>query len=137
MSEQTETVETKEKINHILICLGVLGAVQENDLLTWDTDGNPNIQYRGPFRPIRRYYTGQSRSNNIVQLNTVIYDAINIFHEDETNSNRIKQALLNSTHGLKNLMKTYSADQHNVQALNVLHEDIINLESEITYTDSH
>ena len=130
MSEQDQDSEYKENINHILICLGVIGAVQEYDMLTWDASCNPNIQYYGPLRPLRRYWTNQSRYDNIRHLNTVIYNAIEIFSNNEDNSTRIKPALLNCTHGLKNLMKTYGNDQLVVQALNVMHENIINLENE-------
>lgn len=128
-NEDEETDMHNENLNHILICLGVIGAVEEYDMLTWDASGSPNIQRYGPFRPVRRYWTNQSRYDNIRQLNTVIYNAIEIFSDDEDNSTRIKPALLNSTHGLKNLMKTYKDDQLVVQALSVMHENIINLEN--------
>lgn len=116
------------KFNHLLISLGVISSLQENDLLSWDSSCSPNIQFYGPFRPLRRYWTRQSRADNIQNLNRIIYDAINLYKENDMNSFRIKQALLESTHGLKNLMKTYSTDHQIVQAIYVLHQDIINLD---------
>ena len=136
-SSNSEDDTAREKVNNILIALGVIASLKEYDLLTWDASGIPNVQVYGTFRSIRRYLKSQSRNITVYYLNKTVYDAITMFKEgDEGLCSRLKPALLNAIHGLKNLMNTYNADIQIVQAINILNQDIINLENDYIHEEA-
>lgn len=123
---------TRDNINNILISLAVISSIKQNDLVTWDSSGNPNVQVNGPFRKFRRRFTNQSRVVTINYLNTLIYDAIDICntHSDDTLTTRIRNALILSTHGLVNLIDYYKEDVNTSQGIKLLCNDIINMENQ-------
>tara|TARA_Y100000389_G_C17431022_1_gene502635 strand:- start:1405 stop:1821 length:417 start_codon:yes stop_codon:yes gene_type:complete len=128
----SEDQTDQKNSNVVLIALGVIASVKKNDLLTWDASGNPNIQVYGPFRSIRRTMTKQNRQSTIYHLNRIIYTAICMYEDldhDMWIAIRLKQSLQECTYGLKNLMNTYGNDILIVQALALLHADILNIDN--------
>lgn len=136
-SGNLENDSARDKVNKTLIALGVIASLKENDLLTWDASGVPNVQAYGKFRGIRRYCTSQSRHITVYYLNKTVYDAITMFREgDYALCNRLKSTLLNALHGLKNLMTTYSSDIQIVQAIDILNQEIMSLENDYHHEEA-
>ena len=136
-SGNLENDTARDKVNKTLIALGVIASLKEYDLLTWDASGVPNVQTYGKFRGFRRFFTSQSRHITVYYLNKTVYDAITMFREgDDALCNRLKSALLNALHGLKNLMSTYSSDIQIVQAIDILNQEIITLENDYHHEES-
>ena len=106
----------------MLLTLEVLSQLNQGDTLSWvgDTEKTPNIQPRGPLRPMRRLWNRDSRAISLTKINDVIKSAITIAERDP----RVRGHLLSASAGLRNLKTTYATDVNFVSTINLCLEEI-------------
>jgi len=108
--------------NVILLSLEVISQLNQGDTLSWvgDTQDTPNIQPRGPLRPVRRIWNQDCRAITLTKINQLVKSAINISGRDP----RVRGHLLSAAAGLRNLKTTYSSDVNFVSTINLCLEEI-------------
>ena len=99
------------EIDNILVALGVLSEIKVGDKLVWNEESIvPNIQYVGPFRPVRRLLSTNNRQDCMGKLHDIIYKSIYLFKLPNVRS-RIQSSLIAANTGLLNLKETYTQDK--------------------------
>ena len=74
---------------------------------------------------LTRLYYGESRDKNISDVQNLINSAILYVNKNKGNeSTRIRQSLMNSVSGLKNMQQTYSTDTRCVAQIKVVMDQI-------------
>jgi hypothetical protein len=108
--------------NVILLTLEVISQLNQGDTLSWvgDSQDTPNIQRRGPFRAVRRFWNQDCRAITLTKINEVVKAAISIAGREP----RVRSHLLSASAGLRNLKTTYESDVNFVSTINLCLEEI-------------
>jgi len=97
--------------------LRILGSIKENDRISTNNAIKPQVRIQKPeiFRGIYRFIHSESRSNNIMFIQSlfqVVIEKYNaaILRKNQVMSERIRAEILNAIEGINRLKRTYEDD---------------------------
>ena len=115
----------------LLTELRILGSIVENDRITTNHSTKPRIRIQKPsiFRSINRILNSESRSNNVIFLQSLFNQVIEKYNSgiaqgNNSLSTRIKNDTINAIRGIKSLRVTYEDDLQFKACINVLIETV-------------
>lgn len=97
-------------LERVLANLGVIGELEVGDKLDFTPKGTFEIQKPTWLATAKRFLKGCDRWQTFDQVETLVGTAENMVDEGSFNDPRVREALLNCIHGLRNLQRTYSDD---------------------------
>lgn len=97
-------------LEKVLANLGVLSEVQIGDKLDFTPKGAFVIQKPTWLSTASRLLKGNDRWQTFDQVETLVGTAESMVDEGSINDPRVREALVNSVHGLRNLQQTYLTD---------------------------
>jgi len=114
----------ENEIDNILVALEVISGIKVGDKLIWNEESIvPNIQYVGPFRPVRRILSTNNRQDCMTKLHDIIYKSIYLFKLSNVRS-RIQSSLIAANTGLINLKETYLQDKQISSTITVMTQNV-------------
>ena len=112
------------EIDNILVALEVIRGIKVGDKLIWDEESIiPNIQYSGPFRPVRRFLSPNNRQDCMSKLHDIVYKSIYLFKLPNVRA-RIQSSLIAANTGLLNLKDTYLYDKQISSTITIMTQNV-------------